>query len=338
MIANDNLDNAVLNTIIPGELGEAFAQMTAKLKEFAVFAGEMANGDFSMNIKTGSGKEVLGNSFALMVSKLRKLIEEVKNQTVFIADSSNTLAQVSMQSATTVSQLSSTSTQISSSASSIAQSSQSASNTARETDNASRKGKELMVNFVEKIRNIKAITEASSMAMDGLSKRSAEIGEIVGLITKIADQTNLLSLNAAIEAARAGEAGRGFAVVADEVRKLAENSAKSAQKISKIIGVVQSETQDAASSVKNGQAQISEGAAITEEASDKFSEIVNHVGNIAHQIEMIAAAAEETAASAEESSSSSEEQSASIENISTSASQLSDIVKRLQSALGKFKV
>ncbi|OGS17135.1 MAG: hypothetical protein A2219_03315 [Elusimicrobia bacterium RIFOXYA2_FULL_50_26] len=337
-IAEDNLNHAVLNVKIPGELGGAFWQMTTNLKEMAAIAAKIADGDLAVKIAAKSDNAVLSNAFSRMTGDLKQLINEVKAQTTQVANSSATLAQVSQQSTSTIAQLSSTITQMSSATSSVAQNSQTASTASHNADAASRKGRELMERLVEKIKMVKTSSETSAAAMDGLSMRSAQIGEIVSVITKIADQTNLLSLNAAIEAARAGEAGRGFAVVADEVRKLAENSASSAQEIAKIINEVQAETKTAAVSVRGGQKEIEEGAVLTEEASMRFAEIVGQIENIAHQIEEIAASAEETAASAEESSASSEEQTAAIEEISASAAQLSDTVKIMQKAIERFKM
>ncbi len=337
-IAADDLNNSVLNSRISGELGDAFAKMKENLKGFAKTAEMIAEGNLKTGSANASAQGVLSGQFAKMSENLRILINEVKKQTNLISNASVSLAQVSSQSSQTISQLSSTVTQISSATTSIAQNSQSSSTAANAADGAGRKGKELMGKLVEKIGIIKSTTETSAKAMDSLSTRSAQIGDIVSVITKIADQTNLLSLNAAIEAARAGEAGRGFAVVADEVRKLAENSASSAQDISRIIGEVQGETKSAVESVKGGQKEIEEGAALTGEASAKFGDIVVQIDGIAHQVEEIAASAEETAASAEEASASSEEQTAGIEEVTASAAQLADNVKALQQAVSKFSV
>ena len=337
-IAEDNLNHGVLNVKIPGELGDAFWRMTANLKEMAAIAVRIADGDLAVKIAAKSGNAVLSSAFLKMTEDLKQLINEVKAQTSQVANSAATLAQVSQQSTSTIAQLSSTINQMSSATSSVAQNSQTASTASHNADSSSRKGRELMERLVEKINMVKASSETSAAAMDGLSMRSAQIGEIVSVITKIADQTNLLSLNAAIEAARAGEAGRGFAVVADEVRKLAENSASSAQEIAKIINEVQTETRTAAVSVRGGQKEIEEGATLTQEASMRFGEIVGQIENIAHQIEEIAASAEETAASSEESSASSQEQTAAIEEISASASQLSETVKVMQKSVERFRM
>ncbi len=339
MIAADDLKNPVLNIRIAGELGDAFSQMSSNLMGFAKIAERIADGNLrGEGEDSASARGVLSGQFAKMSENLKVLINEVKNQANAISNLSVALAQVSSQSAQTIAQLSSTVTQISSATTSIAQNSQSSSTAANTADSSGRKGKELMEKLVEKIGIIKSTTETSAKAMDSLSTRSAQIGDIVSVITKIADQTNLLSLNAAIEAARAGEAGRGFAVVADEVRKLAENSASSAQDISRIIGEVQGETKSAVESVKGGQKEIEDGASLTAEASAKFGEIVVQIDGIAHQVEEIAASAEETAASAEEASAASEEQTAGIEEITASAAQLADTVKILQQSVAKFKL
>lgn len=301
----------------------------------------ISSGDLTIAANERAGDELLdqlGKITNLMISSLKKLINSIKEQANLIMSSSSNLAQVSEESSQTVSQFASTIGQISSATSSVARSSQVASGAAKEADALGRKGKELVSRLVDKINLIKTVADTSANAMNGLSKQSALIGEIVGVITKIADQTNLLSLNAAIEAARAGEAGRGFAVVADEVRKLAESSASSAQKIAKIISEVQQETINAVTSVTAGKKEIEEGAGLTFEANANFGNIVEQVAKIAVQIEQIAASSEETAASAEETSASSEEQSASIEEISSTIVQLAETSKILKGAVEQFKI
>ena len=126
-----------------------------------------------------------------------------------------------------------------------------------------------------------------ALVVEGLGKRSFEIGAITEVITAIADQTNLLSLNAAIEAARAGEHGRGFAVVSDEVRKLAEQSAQSAQQISQLITLIQEETKKAVKSMEKVSTEVEQGTSAVNEAGKSFNQIQATVNDVTLQVEEV---------------------------------------------------
>ena len=196
-------------------------------------------------------------------------------------------------------------------------------------------------------------------SISDLSKSAGEIGDIINVITSIADQTNMLALNAAIEAARAGEVGRGFAVVADEVRKLAEGSTKAAQQISDIIVQIQSSVEHAKKQAGNSISVIQEQQAAvmhTQKAFDKINnvtqEAAGQVGRIAEATEDIisgihkiveivesqAAVSEESAAGTEEISASMQEQTAAIEEVAHIANSLIDVVGELNTLISRFKV
>ncbi|WP_340820731.1 methyl-accepting chemotaxis protein [Methanolobus sp. WCC4] len=178
-----------------------------------------------------------------------------------------------------------------------------------------------------KMDSIKEATGASSNVIMELDGKSKQIGEIVNLITNIADQTNLLALNAAIEAARAGEHGRGFAVVADEVRKLAEDSGNAAKEISGLIGEIQEGTHNAVTSMQQGSEEVEAGATALQEAVSIIESVVESGNTIANMVQDIAAAAQEQSASIEEVTSSIEEVSAISEESAAGTEQASAAVQ-----------
>jgi len=333
VVANENTGEDIFN-----RLGTVTNQMIAYLHQMANAATQIAHGDLTVTVNPRAKRDELGHAFKQMTENLKNLIARVIEQSNILASSSTALEQITRQSTQTISQLSTTVSHISASTATVAKNSHSAASVASAADKASVTGMESMKKLVEKIQAIRDVEQGSATAMNGLATRSTQIGEIVSVITKIADQTNLLSLNAAIEAARAGEAGHGFAVVADEVRKLAESSAHSAQEIARIIKEVQEETGTAVISVKKGQVAINEGATLTTDSSTQFKEILNRVQEMVQQISEIASAAEETAASSEEAAASSEEQTAAIEEIASVTSELSNTAKLLQGAIAGFKL
>ncbi|USG64891.1 methyl-accepting chemotaxis protein [Brevibacillus ruminantium] len=196
-------------------------------------------------------------------------------------------------------------------------------------------------------------------AVEGLGTHSQAIGQIIEVITGIADQTNLLALNAAIEAARAGEHGRGFAVVADEVRKLAEQSSQSAAQIAQLINTIQSETKRAVASMDAGNREVESGIAVVHQAGETFGQIQYAITNVTEQIQDVSAAVQQVSAHTDQVvdvirlisevsdvaadgtqnvSAATEEQLASMEEIASSATALSKLAEELQVTVSMFKV
>jgi len=212
---------------------------------------------------------------------------------------------------------------------------------------------------VVKIGEVQVAIETLAASVELLGRRSDEIGKIVDVITSIADQTNLLSLNAAIEAARAGESGRGFAVVAEEVRKLAEGSGKAAEQIGELIKEVQHETAKAVRLMEVGQREMAIGTDVVGRAGSTLIEIdeaVRRTAQLADKIAEqmtesrertsavdramhdIASVVEENAAAVEETAAAAEEQTACMEEISSSAADLADMSHQLEESVRRLRL
>ena len=229
---------------------------------------------------------------------------------------------------------------------------------AQSSNDEAESGAKSIENAVSQILSVEEIVSESAATVDKLGQSSQEIGQIVETISGIAEQTNLLALNAAIEAARAGEHGRGFAVVADEVRKLAEASQTAAQQITTLIAGIQKDTDDAVSSMKKGSTAVREGSASVEQLRDAFQAIRTASGsvvssaqrmindlqtvaedasNISEKSGSISSKGRQVAEEMESVSAASEEQSASAGEIASASKALAELAQNLQDSLHKFQ-
>jgi methyl-accepting chemotaxis protein len=185
----------------------------------------------------------------------------------------------------------------------------------------------------------------ASRTVEDLGARSEQIGQIIGTIEDIADQTNLLALNAAIEAARAGEQGRGFAVVADEVRALAERTTKATREIGDMIKAIQKETRGAVTAIEEGVTEVEKGTDFSVRSGQALEQILNQIIDVTMQVNQIATAAEEQTATTGEISSNIQQITSIVRQTAHGATQtaaasseLSKEADELQHIVSRFKL
>ncbi len=314
----------------------------------------VAEGDLTVALSATSADELgmLTGSFDQMVRQLREIIARVSETSSTVAQATQNLYGTSEQiasgaevAAAQTESVATASEEMAATSHDIAHSCQIAVDGVTLASQATNKGFEVVKNTVDGIRQRGERTRENAAIIASLGGRSDQIGAIVATIEDIADQTNLLALNAAIEAARAGEQGRGFAVVADEVRALAERTTKATKEISEMIRAIQQETKTAIASMEEEVRGTERGASEAAQLDTSLQDILNQVNAVTDQVNQIATAAEEQSATTGEITDNIHRMTQIIQDTArgshetaASASSLSGLAGGLQGLVAKFRL
>jgi len=312
-------------------------------------------GDLRKRVPVGIGSDEitgLARDFNLFIQKMHGALSLVNQATNRLATSTIELSSTAdnvvraaegqesraVQSASAVEEMTMT-------AGDVARNSTEAARLAQETAETARSGEEVMTQTVTGMQQISEAVVQAANIITTLGRSSDQIGEIVRVIEDIADQTNLLALNAAIEAARAGEQGRGFAVVADEVRKLAERTTKATKEIGDMIRQIQQDTKSAVASMDQGTNQVGQGVELANKTGEALSKIHSMINSTAGMIQQIASATEEQstatrqiAGDLEAMTQTTRQTSSGIAESAQACHELSTLAGDLQKTVSAFKV
>lgn len=334
--------------------GAITRQIVIPLTQTLKVAERVAAGDLTHNL-TSKRRDELGQLQRAMQSMtlgLRELIGGISDGVTQIASAAEELSAVTEQTSAGVNsqkvetdQVATAMNEMTATVQEVARNAEEASEAAVAADQQAREGDKVVGEAIVQIERLALEVGNSTAAMGDLKRESDKIGSVLDVIKSVAQQTNLLALNAAIEAARAGEAGRGFAVVADEVRSLAQRTQKSTEEIEELIVGLQNGTQQVATIMDNSRALTDSSVELTRRAGGSLESITRTVSAIQTMNQQIAAAAEQQSAVAEEINRSvlnvrdvSEQTSAASEETAASSIELARLGTKLQTLVGRFRV
>ena len=332
----------------------ATRSITRPIQKCIDVADKIAEGDLTVVIDSNGRDET-----ALLMNAMQHMTNSMK-------ETMTTLAKASLEMSSTAAELSATSGQMvhgaeevvaqsnsvatageemAATSGEIAQNCHMAAQSANQANSAALEGSRVVKSTIAVMGTIADKVKFAAKSVDNLGGRSEQIGQIIGTIEDIADQTNLLALNAAIEAARAGEQGRGFAVVADEVRALAERTTKATREIGEMIKTIQAETREAVSVMDEGVREVERGTSETAKSGQALDAILDQINGVTQQANQIATAAEQQTATTSEISNNMQQITGIVQQsahgaheTSVAASQLSRLAEALLRMVGQFRL
>ncbi len=316
---------------------------------------QISRGDMTVHLEPEGKSEIVDNLFTStnqMVRNIKQIIQQV-------AEAVDSTISVSTQIAASVEEMSAGAEELNNQTHAIAtsidemtktivettQNTTSAAKSARDAGVIADEGGRVVNKAVDGMETISTVVSQAAEKIIELGNNSDKIGEIIAVINEIAEQTNLLALNAAIEAARAGEHGRGFAVVADEVRKLSERTSSATKEIADMVQEIQSYTKQAVASINEGTEEVKEGKDLAQKAGEAILNIVEKTNIVVDEINQVATASEEQSSTSEQVSQNitminnvSSETLIGIQQVATATYELNQMTENLQALLKQFKI
>lgn len=287
----------------------------------------------------------LGDSLTQLLTQVADAVQTSASSAIEISSTAESLAAATQEQSAQADEVASAVEEMSRTVTENAMSANKTAEMAQANGQIAKEGGVVVSQTVSKMRDIASVVKNSADNIQKLGESSKQIGEIISVIDDIADQTNLLALNAAIEAARAGEQGRGFAVVADEVRKLAERTTEATKQIASMIKGIQSETEAAVVAMNRGNEEVKSGIELADKAGASLQQILTSTQEVLDMINQIAAASEEQSATSEQISKNvvsiskvTSESAGRVEGVARTAEELARLTEQLQILMSKFSV
>jgi len=331
------------------------AYLSRSIDNILVEMNKFSQGDLTVQVVPEKTNDEIGKlfiGFNTVVQNMNQILQSVTEAVHATASASNEISSSAEQMAAGTQEQSSQSREISISVEEMTKSIFETTNIASKAAVASKhsgdiakEGGKDVEQTIDGMNRIADVVNKSAVTVQALGKSSDQIGEIVQVINDIADQTNLLALNAAIEAARAGEQGRGFAVVADEVRKLAERTSKATKEIASMIKQIQKDTEEAVVSMRAGTNEVDRGKTLADKAGDSLKKIITYAGDVVDMVNKVAASSEHQSITADQISKNIEgistvtqESAQGVQQIAIAAEDLNRLTTNLQELVSRFKI
>ncbi|PNG29929.1 chemotaxis protein [Pseudomonas protegens] len=342
---------AVLAMLVAWSLS---SNLVGRIRQAVDVAKAIAAGRLDSSI-SATGRDEVSNllqAFAAMQERLRSMISQIKQGADQLVSASQSISSASLQLSASAqeqshsaSSMAATVEELTVSINHVADNAGDAHALSSESGRQSEEGGSVIQDTLGSMRLIAETVQASATQIGELGQHAEQISSIVSVIKGIAEQTNLLALNAAIEAARAGEQGRGFAVVADEVRLLAQRTANSTQEITEMVGKIQLGTREAVSSMDVGVNQVKNGVELAQQAGEAIVNIRTSSGNVVRVVDQISlalreqtAASQDVARNVERIAQMSQQNSQAVEETTETARSLQQLAQNLEQQVSVFRL